>query len=305
MRRAAVRQACTDAIAWAGTFHSIGARLLREYAEDIGLARAFTIHDREDSARPDESDPPRARLFRDQRALSGQRHLPGHLFARGEQRDRVGRSFRREFSVVRDLAGRVAPSVRALCRGQASAKRPRLRRSAALLGAYDAGAVDRASMSRPASITCWSTNIRTPTGCRPRFCLALKPNGKGLTVVGDDAQAIYSFRAATVRNILDFPGHFAPRAEVVTLEQNYRSTQPILAAANAVIGLAEERFTKNLWSERKSAERPANCQRARRNRSGALCGREGYCRAARPGLRSNRRPCCSAPRTTAVRSRSN
>ena len=86
--------------------------------------------------------------------------------------------------------------------------------------------------------------------------LALKPNGKGMTVVGDDAQAIYSFRAATVRNILDFPGHFSPRAEVVTLEQNYRSTQPILKAANAVIGLAEERFTKNLWSERKSAERP-------------------------------------------------
>ena len=86
--------------------------------------------------------------------------------------------------------------------------------------------------------------------------LALRPNGKGLTVVGDDAQAIYSFRAATVRNILDFPGHFTPRAEVVTLEQNYRSTQPILAAANAVIGLAEERFTKNLWSDRKSAERP-------------------------------------------------
>ena len=53
-----------------------------------------------------------------------------------------------------------------------------------------------------------------------------------------------------------FPGHFSPRAEIVTLEQNYRSTQPILAAANAVIELAEERFSKNLWSERKSAERP-------------------------------------------------
>jgi DNA helicase-2/ATP-dependent DNA helicase PcrA len=86
--------------------------------------------------------------------------------------------------------------------------------------------------------------------------LALRPNGKGLTVVGDDAQSIYSFRAATVRNILDFPGHFGPRADVVTLEQNYRSTQPILAAANAVIELAQERFTKSLWSERKSAERP-------------------------------------------------
>jgi DNA helicase-2/ATP-dependent DNA helicase PcrA len=86
--------------------------------------------------------------------------------------------------------------------------------------------------------------------------LALKPNGKGLTVVGDDAQSIYSFRAATVRNILDFPGHFSPRAEVTTLEQNYRSTQPILAAANAVISFAEERFTKNLWSDRASAELP-------------------------------------------------
>jgi DNA helicase-2/ATP-dependent DNA helicase PcrA len=86
--------------------------------------------------------------------------------------------------------------------------------------------------------------------------LALKPNGRGLTVVGDDAQSIYSFRAATVRNILDFPGHFSPRAEVTTLEQNYRSTQPILAAANAVISFAEERFTKNLWSDRASAELP-------------------------------------------------
>jgi DNA helicase-2/ATP-dependent DNA helicase PcrA len=86
--------------------------------------------------------------------------------------------------------------------------------------------------------------------------LALKPNGTGLTVVGDDAQSIYSFRAATVRNILDFPGHFAPRAAVVTLDRNYRSTQPILAAANAVIEQAQERFTKNLWSDRVSAERP-------------------------------------------------
>src|SRR6202043_3788102 len=86
--------------------------------------------------------------------------------------------------------------------------------------------------------------------------LALKPNGRGLTIVGDDAQSIYSFRAATVRNILDFPGQFSPRADVITLEQNYRSTRPILAAANAVIEFADERFTKNLWSDRASARRP-------------------------------------------------
>ena len=86
--------------------------------------------------------------------------------------------------------------------------------------------------------------------------LALKPDGRGLTVVGDDAQSIYSFRAATVRNILDFPEQFEPPAAVVTLERNYRSTEPILAASNAVIGLATERFTKNLWSDRASSERP-------------------------------------------------
>ena len=69
-------------------------------------------------------------------------------------------------------------------------------------------------------------------------------------MVGDDAQAIYSFRAATVRNILDFPGAFDPPAQVVTLERNYRSTGAVLAAANAVIALAPERFTKNLWTDR-------------------------------------------------------
>jgi DNA helicase-2/ATP-dependent DNA helicase PcrA len=86
--------------------------------------------------------------------------------------------------------------------------------------------------------------------------LALKPGGRGLTVVGDDAQSIYSFRAATVRNILDFPSQFSPPASIITLDRNYRSTQTILAAANGVIGLARERFTKNLWTERSSAAKP-------------------------------------------------
>ena len=86
--------------------------------------------------------------------------------------------------------------------------------------------------------------------------LALKPGGRGLTVVGDDAQSIYSFRAATVRNILDFPAQFSPPASIITLDRNYRSTQTILAAANGVIGLAKERFTKNLWTDRASGAKP-------------------------------------------------
>ena len=86
--------------------------------------------------------------------------------------------------------------------------------------------------------------------------LRLRPEGRGLTVVGDDAQAIYSFRAATVRNILDFPRAFDPPALVVTLERNYRSSGAILAAANAAIALAPERFTKNLWTERPAGAAP-------------------------------------------------
>src|SRR5207249_658917 len=84
----------------------------------------------------------------------------------------------------------------------------------------------------------------------------LKPDGHGLTVVGDDAQSIYSFRAATVRNILDFPQQFTPPAQVIKLEQNYRSTQPILDAANAVIALAPEGFVKHLVSTRRSDQLP-------------------------------------------------
>jgi DNA helicase-2/ATP-dependent DNA helicase PcrA len=78
---------------------------------------------------------------------------------------------------------------------------------------------------------------------------------RNLTVVGDDAQSIYSFRGANFRNILDFPKQF-PGATVVALEQNYRSTQPILSVTNSVISRAAERFTKNLWTQRIGGEQP-------------------------------------------------
>jgi DNA helicase-2/ATP-dependent DNA helicase PcrA len=84
----------------------------------------------------------------------------------------------------------------------------------------------------------------------------LRPDGTGVTCVGDDAQAIYSFRAATVRNILDFEQRF-PAARVATLTRNYRSTAPILSATNAVIAEATERRDKELWTAREGGGRPS------------------------------------------------
>ncbi|HYN83018.1 MAG TPA: ATP-dependent helicase [Gemmatimonadaceae bacterium] len=78
---------------------------------------------------------------------------------------------------------------------------------------------------------------------------------RNITVVGDDAQSIYSFRGANFRNILGFPKQFEGTT-VVTLEQNYRSTAPILDVTNTLISRAAERFTKNLWTERKGGELP-------------------------------------------------
>ena len=96
-------------------------------------------------------------------------------------------------------------------------------------------------------------------------------------MVGDDAQAIYGFRAANVRNILDFPKQFTPPAAIVTLEQNYRSTQPILAASNAVIGLARERSPRTCARERARGDKPALVTVARRHRPGQLHRRRPSC----------------------------
>ncbi len=252
---AAAGAGIAPSISWAGTFHAIGARLLREYADDIGLGRAFTIHDRADSAdlmnlvrhelgfsKTKERFPAKGTcLAIYSRAVNGECALDDVLAAYFPWCAAWQGELRRLFAhyVESKQAHNVLDYDDLLLYWAHMMQEPSIAQDVAQR--FDHVLVDE---------------YQDTNRLQAAVLLALKPDGKGITVVGDDAQAIYSFRAATVRNILDFPGQFTPPAEVVTLEQNYRSTQPILAAANAVIGLAEERFTKNLWSERKSAERP-------------------------------------------------
>jgi len=83
----------------------------------------------------------------------------------------------------------------------------------------------------------------------------MRRTNTNIMAVGDDAQSIYSFRSATVRNMLDFPLDF-PGAHIVTLEQNYRSRETILETTNRVIAQARERYSKDLWSTREGGQLP-------------------------------------------------
>ena len=249
--RAAVAQGLT----WSGTFHGIGARLLREYAELIGLAPTFTINDREDSA-------DLMNLVRHELGLSAkERRFPskGTCLAIYSRVVNTGAALADVLNDAFPWCREWEADLRLLFATYVEAKQKQsvldyddLLLYWSLMAEQPAIAADLAGRFDHVLVDEYQDTNRLQAS----ILLALKPDGRGLTVVGDDAQSIYSFRGATVRNILDFPGHFNPPARQVTLERNYRSTQPIMAASNAVIELASERFTKNLWTDKASAQRP-------------------------------------------------
>ncbi|WP_034292842.1 ATP-dependent helicase [Herbaspirillum sp. RV1423] len=244
-----------DALSWAGTFHGIGARLLREYAEQIGLDPNFSIHDREDSA-------DLMNLVRHELGLSKtEKRFPLKATCLAIYSRAVNAE-----APLDSILHKVFP----WCAEWEAQLRT-------LFGAYVEAKQAHNVLDYDDLLLYWAQTIgdrlladdigarfdhvlvdeyQDTNRLQSSILLALKPDGRGLTVVGDDAQAIYSFRAATVRNILDFPRAFDPPADIVTLDRNYRSTQPILAAANSVIDKALERFTKNLWTERTSEDKP-------------------------------------------------
>ena len=242
---------------WAGTFHSIGARLLREYAGRIGLEASFTIHDRADS----EDLMGLVRQEVGLGAASGQKRFPlkGTCLA----------IYSRVVNSQQPLS-LVLQSTFPWC----SEWEEELKR---LFGAYVDAKQEQNVLDYDDLLLFWSEMASDPAlgpelgalfdhvlvdeyqdtnRLQAAIIQGMKPDGRGVMVVGDDAQAIYSFRGATVRNILDFPQAFSQPARVITLDRNYRSTQPILDASNAVIDAALERHAKTLWTDRVSTARP-------------------------------------------------
>jgi len=245
-----------DGLPWAGTFHAVGARLLRDRAALLGLDPDFTIHDREDSA-------DLMNLVRQRLGLAAtERRFPAKatclaVYSRvvNAQED-LGRVLRDRFPWC---AGWEA-ELRALFAGYTEAKQAMAVLDYDDLLLYWAGMMQDADLARETGERFDHVLVDEfqDTNCLQAAILtALKPDGRGVTVVGDDAQSIYAFRAAEVRNILDFPARFDPPARVVTLTRNYRSTPEILDAANAVLIDAAEGYAKTLWSGRPAGSRPA------------------------------------------------
>ena len=240
---------------WSGTFHSVGARLLREYASRIGLAEAFTIHDRGDA----------------EDLMGMVRHDIG-LTATVKRFPLKGTCLNIYSRVVnsREPLADVLQNVFPWCaQWAADLKR--------LFGAYVEAKAAQNVLDYDDLLLFWAEMLGDPALAQAvgeRFdhvlvdeyqdtnllqaaiLRGMKPDGRGVTVVGDDAQSIYSFRGATVRNILDFPRQFRQPARTVTLDRNYRSTQPILEVSNAVIAEAAERHAKTLWTSKSSTHRP-------------------------------------------------
>jgi DNA helicase-2/ATP-dependent DNA helicase PcrA len=240
---------------WSGTFHGVGARLLRDHAERIGLAPNFTILDRADA----------------EDLMGMQRQALG--LADTVDRFPLKASCLAIYSRVVNSQMRLDQVLQAYYPWCFDA----LDGLKQLFKAYAQAKQQQQVLDYDDLLLYWCHMMADPAVAHDvaqRFdhvlvdeyqdtnklqaaiLRGLRPQGHNLTVVGDDAQAIYSFRAAEVRNILDFPSQFEPPARIVTLEQNYRSTQPILAASNAVIALAKQRHAKELWSDKPSSERP-------------------------------------------------
>jgi ATP-dependent DNA helicase UvrD/PcrA len=255
-RRMAPEAAAAASPAYSGTFHAIGARLLREYAPRLGLDPGFTIHDREDSADLMNWARHEAGLTetRDRFPTKGTclAVYSRVVNARGELGATLGRWF--PWAAAHEAA------LRALFRAYVEAKQSQNVLDYDDLLLYFAQMVAEPGIA--AEIAARFDHLlvdeyQDTNALQAEIVLALRPGGQGLTVVGDDAQSIYSFRGATVRNILGFPYAFDPPARVVTLDRNYRSTQTILTAANAVIALASERYAKDLWTDRAHGSAPA------------------------------------------------
>jgi DNA helicase-2/ATP-dependent DNA helicase PcrA len=239
---------------WGGTFHAVANRLLRIHGRALNLSPDFTVIDQADAA-------DMMSLIRSELGLaSRERRFP--------RKETLVSIYSRTVNAQEKLRG-VLDVHYPWCAGE-------IEGIAQVFEQYGRRKLESYLLDYDDLLLHWDLLCQAPgvgdkvadrfdhilvdeyqdtNAVQAQILLGMRKHSNNIMVVGDDAQSIYSFRAATIRNILDFPEQF-PGTRIIKLEQNYRSTLPILAASNAVMAAARERYTKELWSERPSDQKP-------------------------------------------------
>ena len=234
-------------VMWVMTFHSACARILRAEAPRLGYKRAFTIYDEADSRRMvkrcmDELDldPKRIAPRAVRTAISSAKN---QLIDATDYADAQGSGFEEAVADVYALYER------RMLEASAMDFDDLLVRTVNLLELF----ADVREKYRRTFRWVLVDEYQDTNRAQYRLLQLLCEEHRNLTVVGDEDQSIYGFRSADIRNILDFDRDF-PDATVVKLEQNYRSTQTVLDAANAIVSNNRERRPKQLWTDAGTGE---------------------------------------------------
>ena len=248
------RGGSTTTRVWGGTFHATANRLLRVYGKAAGLSADFTVMDQPDAEdmmnmlRQELNLASREKRFPRKttclaiysRSVNGDDEL-GHVldtyYPWCKPAEQELKSLFKQY-VTRKQQRNVLDYDDLLLYWEQLLADPPL--AEAMGGRFDHILVDEYQDTNPV---------------QARILLGMRRSNPNIMVVGDDAQSIYGFRAATVRNMLDFPTQF-PGTTVVKLEQNYRSVPPILETTNRVIAGSREWYAKSLWSARSGGDRP-------------------------------------------------
>src|ERR1700712_1228314 len=227
---------------WVMTFHAACARMLRADGDKLGYTRQFTIYDQADSRRL-------VKRCLDELGVDTKRYTPGAV----QHQISDAKNKLRDAEAYKELVGSYFEQT--VADAYALYQREIHRMNAMDFDDLLVNAVNVLQLFQEVRDR-YSTAFRhvlvdeyqDTNAVQYRWLQLLSSEHRNLAVVGDDAQSIYGFRGADISNILDFEEDF-PDAHVVKLEQNYRSTQTILSAANAVIAHNRDQKPKSLWTD--------------------------------------------------------
>lgn len=240
-----------------GTFHSLAYKVLRTHAEELGYSRAFTILDRSDMEEILRSLVPE---------LNIQKGGPVRLPKRGTLANILSKAANLQCPIDQFMSDEYGQFMDVIPQIVTLDRRYREYKQAHQLMDYDDLIINLRKLLAEKSHVRKELNqkyshimvdeYQDTNAIQAETVKWLGHEHRNVMVVGDDSQSIYSFRGADYRNMLDFPSHY-PECKIIKLEQNYRSTQPILSLTNALMEQAGEKYTKCLYTEREGGQKPS------------------------------------------------